>query len=160
MQQVLLSVGSNMGNARAAVERALEALERDVFVTCTRSSLWLTEPVGYRDQNSFVNAAIVGSTTLDAEQVHTACKNLEVTLGRTQRERWREREIDIDVILANSTIIREAHLEIPHPRFAERMFVLVPANEIAPTMLCPLRHTTIAELLQLCTDTSAVTLAP
>jgi 2-amino-4-hydroxy-6-hydroxymethyldihydropteridine diphosphokinase len=138
------------------IRAAMDAIEQSVLTDVTRSSLWSTEPVGYTDQPRFVNAAVAGSTTRTAAEVHTACKDIETRLGRRQRERWREREIDIDVILVGDEVVDDGTLHIPHPRMAERRFVLAPCAEIAPDMRSPLHDRTIAELLASCPDTSDV----
>ncbi len=155
-RRVLLSLGSNLGDPRSMIRAAMDAIERDVLTDVTRSSLWSTEPVGYRDQPRFVNAAIVGTTTRTASEVHAACKAIETDLGRRQRERWREREIDIDVILVADEVVEDGSLIIPHPRMAERRFVLAPCAEIAPDMRSPVHQRTITELLAVCPDTSDV----
>ncbi|HLP28120.1 MAG TPA: 2-amino-4-hydroxy-6-hydroxymethyldihydropteridine diphosphokinase [Candidatus Didemnitutus sp.] len=154
--QVLLSLGSNIGDSRAMVRRAMLEIERSILTDTRRSHLWLTDPVGYTDQPPFINAAIVGACEHTAQEIHDRCKEIEVALGRRQRERWREREIDIDVILVGMEIIDEGELHIPHARMEERRFVLAPCHEIAPDMISPRSGKTITELLAQCPDDSAV----
>lgn len=136
--------------------RAMEMIETHILKDAVRSSLWLTEPVGFLDQAHFINAAIVGYTVLPVVKVHQACKEIEQSLGRTQRERWREREIDIDIILAGTDIVAHDELHVPHVHMHERRFVLAPSAEIAPDMIYPHTGQTIADLLAVCADTSAV----
>ncbi|MCX6140483.1 MAG: 2-amino-4-hydroxy-6-hydroxymethyldihydropteridine diphosphokinase [Candidatus Kapabacteria bacterium] len=154
--RVLLSLGSNIGNSRENIRVAMTAIERDILTNTTRSSLWLTEPVGYTAQPDFINAAIVGFSHLTCVQIRDRCKEIESELGRAQRERWREREIDIDVILVGDEIIDEDDLHVPHARMEERRFVLAPCNEVAPDMISPRSKKSIAELLFRCTDNSSV----
>lgn len=153
---VLLSLGSNLGDSRAMIRAAMEAIEHDVLTDAVRSSLWVTEPVGYTDQPTFVNAAIVGTSSLSAREIHDRCKAIETRLGRQRRERWREREIDIDVVLVGDEMMDDGTLCVPHPRMAERRFVLAPCAEIAPDMVSPEHGCTITELLAICPDTSGV----
>jgi 2-amino-4-hydroxy-6-hydroxymethyldihydropteridine diphosphokinase len=124
------------------------------------SSLYATAPVGFSDQPFFVNAAMAGTTALAPASLHTALKHLEVALGRVPREQWHEREIDIDVILFGSEVISTDSLQIPHPRFRDRRFVLEPAAEIAAHAIDPVTGLSIAHLLESCTDTALVTMLP
>ncbi|MBC8124202.1 MAG: 2-amino-4-hydroxy-6-hydroxymethyldihydropteridine diphosphokinase, partial [Candidatus Kapabacteria bacterium] len=153
---VLLSLGSNIGDSRAMIRSAMDVVERDILANAHRSSLWVTEPVGYTDQPMFINAAIVGTSELSPIEIYARCKKIEVELGRQQRERWREREIDIDVILVGSEEYHDVNLNIPHARMAERRFVLAPCNEIAPDMISPQYNLSISELLAQCPDVSSV----
>ncbi|MBK9183919.1 MAG: 2-amino-4-hydroxy-6-hydroxymethyldihydropteridine diphosphokinase [Ignavibacteria bacterium] len=157
--RVLLSLGSNIGNSREMVRAAMTEIERTILSDTLRSQMWLTDPVGYTDQPPFINAAIVGSSDLSAQEIHDRCKNIENQLGRQQRERWREREIDIDVILVGDVIVDDGHLQIPHARMEERRFVLAPCQEIAPEMVSPRTGMSIGELLNVCPDTSSVAIA-
>ena len=155
-RRVLIGLGSNIGDSVAMVQRAMLELERSFLQRPQRSRLWRTEPVGYRDQPVFVNAAMIGVSDLPPRAIHDTCKTIEQQLGRTQRERWREREIDIDVILIEDEVFDEDGIHIPHERMAERRFVLVPSFEIASVLVCPRTGHTIEQLLAACTDTSTV----
>lgn len=157
--RVLLSLGSNIGNSREMVRTAMAEIERTILFNTQRSQLWLTDPVGYTDQPPFINAAIVGTCDVSAQEIHDRCKEIENRLGRQQRERWREREIDIDVILVGDVVVDEGDLHIPHARMEERRFVLAPCQEIAPEMVSPRSGKSIAELLESCPDSSSVVLA-
>jgi 2-amino-4-hydroxy-6-hydroxymethyldihydropteridine diphosphokinase len=112
--------------------------------------------VGYVDQPQFVNGAMIGTSDLAAREIHDRCKAIEQMLGRTQRERWREREIDIDVIIIEGEVFDDDGIHIPHERMSERRFVLVPSFEIASTLVCPRSGQTIEQLLAVCSDTSTV----
>ncbi len=153
---VLLSLGSNLEPRIERIRDAIDAIGREVLEDVVVSSMYETEPVGYTDQPAFINAAAVGKTTLSAEEVHRRVKDLEQRLGRQHRQRWREREIDIDVILCGDVVADTDVLTIPHPRMQERRFVLVPCAEIAPDLVHPVFHTTVRGLLEACPDTSAV----
>jgi 2-amino-4-hydroxy-6-hydroxymethyldihydropteridine diphosphokinase len=155
-RRVLIGLGSNIGDSATMVQRAMLELERSFLHRPQRSRLWQTEPVGFRDQPAFVNAAIIGTTGLTARAIHDHCKAIELQLGRTQRERWREREIDIDVIIIEDEVFDDDGIHIPHERMAERRFVLVPSYEIASTLVCPRSGMTIEQLLAACPDTSTV----
>lgn len=153
---VVLSLGSNIEPRTERLQAAVTALMDRVLQNAACSSFYETDPVGYTDQAPFLNMTVIGSTDQSAEDLHRACKGLEEELGRQHRERWREREIDIDVILFGDEIIATDTLAIPHPEFHHRRFVLQPAAEIAPQAVCPQSGCTMTELLMICTDPSGV----
>ncbi len=154
---ILLSFGSNLGDRKAMIEKAVELLieKRAVFGT-TLSSFYETEPVGYSDQPWFLNSALKGTTELSPEELFAVCKQTEKELGRISRTKWHEREIDIDVLFYGKLILKTDELEIPHPRLHERRFVLAPAAEIAPDLLHPVLGLDLSNLLMRCTDSSSV----
>lgn len=155
--RVLLSLGSNLEPRAARITAAIEELRQQALTDVVCSQVYTTEPVGYIDQPDFLNVAVAGETSLSAEELFVACKAIEQTLGRQHRRQWREREIDIDILLFGEETLLNELLTIPHPRMHERRFVLVPAAEIAPDMVDPTTLRTIGELLSECTDTSRVT---
>jgi len=120
------------------------------------SPLYVTAPVGYVDQPDFYNAAIVGTSAASAEDLHRELKNAESAVGRLHRERWREREIDVDIIIIDGVVVDNETLTIPHPRMRERRFVLQPSADIAADLVDPRTGLTVAELLDVCPDTSSV----
>ncbi len=154
---VLLSLGSNIGNRQQYLERAVTELAvTGSLVNVQVSSVYETEPVGFKEQNNFLNIAISCWTILDPKAVFTICKGIEKKLGRTKRLQWQEREIDIDLLLIGDSIIDKPNLQIPHPAMHERRFVLTPSVEIAASLLHPVFKKTIQELYNDCTDTSSV----
>jgi 2-amino-4-hydroxy-6-hydroxymethyldihydropteridine diphosphokinase len=86
----------------------------------------------------------------------TTLKNLEVELGRVDRGKWKEREIDIDIIMYEDITLNHNKLELPHPRMHERKFVLIPANEIESKMIHPVFNIDIRKLLENCEDSSEI----
>ncbi|MDZ4745679.1 MAG: 2-amino-4-hydroxy-6-hydroxymethyldihydropteridine diphosphokinase [bacterium] len=154
--RVLLSLGSNLEPRAERIETALVLLKQHALTEMIASHVYTTEPVGFRDQPDFLNVAVAGQTTLSAFELFKACKEIEHTMGRQHRKQWREREIDIDVILYGNVVVERDDLLIPHPRMSERRFVLAPASEIAGDMVDPRSQKTIAELLVECTDNSNI----
>ncbi|HET7153184.1 MAG TPA: 2-amino-4-hydroxy-6-hydroxymethyldihydropteridine diphosphokinase, partial [Candidatus Kapabacteria bacterium] len=112
------------------------------------SSVYRTEPVGYKDQPDFLNCVVEISTQLPPDELMAAVKDIEQTLGRKKREQWHEREIDIDILLYGNTIAKTERYEIPHPRMHERKFVLVPLAEISQNAMHPRSGKTAGELLK------------
>ncbi|HVO10253.1 MAG TPA: 2-amino-4-hydroxy-6-hydroxymethyldihydropteridine diphosphokinase [Vicinamibacteria bacterium] len=153
---VFLGLGSNLGDREGAIEAALLQLAQRGFSTRLRSSNWLTEPVGGPPQGWFVNAVAGGETLLAPRELLQACLDTERTLGRVRGERNGPRTIDVDVLFYGEETIAEPGLVVPHPRLAERRFVLAPLAEIAPRLVHPVLGATVAALLLRCPDTSRV----
>jgi len=154
---VLLSLGANLGNRLAALQTAVELLqtEANLYEVCS-SYVYETEPVGYKNQPSFLNIAVCGSTFLSAKEFHAISKKIEQKIGRQNRVQWHEREIDIDILLFGSEIIQLEKLILPHPCMEERLFVLVPSADIASETLHPISGKSISQLLDECADTAEV----
>ncbi len=141
MAQVVFSLGSNVGNGAEAIRAAL--LKLDEFVGNLQvSSLYRSAPMYVTDQPAFLNAAAIGQTELGPLTLLHRVKEIEQELGRVARYRWGPREIDIDIVAYGSLRYRfwnegDVQLEIPHARFHERRFVLLPLSEICPDCIIP-----------------------
>jgi 2-amino-4-hydroxy-6-hydroxymethyldihydropteridine diphosphokinase len=143
---VYLSLGTNLGDRRSNLIAALQHLQK-VIEICTVSSVYETEPVGYLDQPRFFNLVCSGTTTLSAQELLKDVKEIEIRIGRLPSVRYGPRLIDIDIILYDDLHSTQDDLTVPHPRMAERAFVLVPLGEIAPDMIDPVSGLYVQELL-------------
>ena len=139
MTPLYLSLGSNLGDKTANLHRAVSLLEERLQTPCTVLSSFLeTEPWGYESQNSFVNACARfdlerPATRPEAREILRICKEIETEMGRVQRapgEGYRDRIIDIDILLFGSLRMCTKSLTIPHPLMRERDFVMIPLQEI------------------------------
>lgn len=145
---VLIALGSNLGDRAGWMQRALDALRTHVTLTAV-SPILETAPMYLEDQPTFYNAAARGTTELGPRALLNVLKQIEADLGRQRRERNGPREIDLDVVAYGALSYRgtfaEGALEIPHPRAWERAFVIQPLMKIAPDVLLP-GYGTVAEL--------------
>lgn len=130
MNDVFLSIGTNIGEREANLQQVVQLLQVQVEVVKV-SSIYETAPVGYTDQPSFLNIAVHVRTTRSATEMLALCQAIENELGRVRDIRWGPRIIDLDILLFNQEIIVTEHLLVPHPRMYERAFVVVPLVEIS-----------------------------
>ncbi len=151
-----LSLGSNLGDRQRNLTRAVLELERNKVRIRARSSLYETQPVDVPDQPWFLNRVLRADTELTPFELLGLAKTIEKKLGRRPTARKGPRRIDIDILLAEDTVISTELLTIPHPRMHLRNFVLVPFQEIAADEVHPALKKTIRELLCESRDTSVV----
>ena len=136
--RVYIGLGSNLGDRRANLEAAVEALAREPGVrVLRRSSLYETEPVGVADQPWFLNAALEIEAELAPGELLGTLKRIERQLGRRPGRRWGERLIDLDLLLYGEQPVAEPDLIVPHPEMWRRLFVLMPLAELAPDLRAP-----------------------
>jgi 2-amino-4-hydroxy-6-hydroxymethyldihydropteridine diphosphokinase len=158
MNGIYLSLGSNIGARAGNIARALAELPEHGVRVVGRSSLYETEPVEFLAQGWFLNCVVEVETDLAPVELMRALLDIERAMGRERVAPKGPRIIDVDILLYGSRVVREADLEIPHPRMAERRFVLVPFAEIAPRGVHPVLKKTVAEMLAETADRSEVRL--
>jgi len=155
---VFLGLGSNMGDREGNLSRGRDLLA-DGGLRLTRTSrLYLTEPVGGPVQPWFLNQVVEGTTDLTPEALLAVCLGAERALLRVRTEKDGPRTLDVDLLLYGDAVMRAPGLTVPHPRLAERRFVLVPLAEIAPLVRHPESGLSAAEMLARCPDDSRVIL--
>ena len=147
MKTVYLSLGSNLGDRRGALEAAIARLEGPDFRIRRVSSIYETEPLDLRDQPWFLNLVLEAETELFPKQLLARVRKVELELGRKRLRAKGPRSIDIDILLYGEVVMDSTELTIPHPRLTERRFVLEPLAELVPQLRHPVTRETIAELL-------------
>ena len=132
-EEVLIGLGGNIGDPLEAMRTALKALDAHPACKVIRvSSVWKTPPWGVTDQPDFLNACAAISTTLEPREFLEFCLTIEKNLKRVRDRRWGPRSIDLDILLFGDRMTSAEGLHVPHPRIADRPFVLVPLAQIAP----------------------------
>ncbi|UWZ86105.1 2-amino-4-hydroxy-6-hydroxymethyldihydropteridine diphosphokinase [Occallatibacter riparius] len=153
MQIAYIGMGGNIpstaGPAEATLVAAVQRLGSLGRIVAA-SSLYSTEPVGYADQPRFVNAVVAIETGLSARQVLESLLCIERAFGRDRSAGIKDgpRTLDLDLLLLGDEVVHESGLELPHPRIAERAFVLAPLAEIAPDLVIVTQGKSVKELLQ------------
>ena len=131
-----IGLGSNVGDTRVNIARAIELLTADGAVRLVaRSRDYRSAPWGVLEQDWFVNAVITVLTDVSARELLQRCQSVENDMGRVRLQKWGPRLIDVDVLTYRDQVIDEPDLKVPHPLIAERGFVVVPLREIAPDLV-------------------------
>jgi 2-amino-4-hydroxy-6-hydroxymethyldihydropteridine diphosphokinase len=154
-QRAFISAGSNLGDRKANLKFALNALAVGNTLRST-SSFFETEPVGYLNQPWFLNLAIEFETAFLPSELLAFCQKIEKSCGRVRTFPNAPRTLDLDILLFGDIVMNMEELIIPHPRLADRRFVLEPLAQIAPEVMHPILKKTIKELLDSCQDPSEI----
>lgn len=147
-----LLLGSNQGDKKLNLKRAVEMLERFAGNVSKISAIYETAPWGITDQPDFYNRALLMETYLSPEKLIKAILEIEKQLGRVRDEKWGPRIIDIDILFYDNEIIDQKDLKIPHPQLHKRKFALIPLAEIDPDWLHPQLEKDIKSLIEECID--------
>lgn len=150
MPVLYLGLGSNLGNRRALIEKAVSLVAERVGRVSALSSFYESEPWGFVSDNTFLNAAAAVETELEPLEVLGRIKEIERELGRVKKtsERYEDRPVDIDILFYGDAVINLPELTVPHPLMLMRRFVMEPLAEIAPGFVHPVAGKSVAELLR------------
>jgi 2-amino-4-hydroxy-6-hydroxymethyldihydropteridine diphosphokinase len=141
-----IGLGSNIGDKSANCQMGVELLAEAGRIVRV-SSFYYTEPVGYKEQEDFINAVAILETSRSPTELLSICHAVEDRLGRRRTVRWGPRTIDLDILLFGDLVVSRPELIIPHPLMAMRRFVLAPLVEIAPAVKHPVFNKTMIQLL-------------
>jgi 2-amino-4-hydroxy-6-hydroxymethyldihydropteridine diphosphokinase len=147
LKTAYLALGSNIGDREANLRDAVRRMESEGIRVVARSSLYETAPQELLDQPSFLNAVVEVETDLFPRQLLARVQQIERAMGRRRVTPKGPRNIDIDILFYARAVIGTAELEVPHPRIAQRRFVLEPLAEIAPDFRHPATGKTAGEML-------------
>jgi len=153
MAEAYLLLGSNMGDRFAILRTAIKTISEQIGVVQRLSSVYQTAPWGFQAETPFLNQVALVKTNLSPEELLAKTQEIETALGRKRTGNgFSSRPIDIDILFYDDYIIYQKNLIVPHLHLHKRKFVLVPLHEIAPTLLHPVTHKSITNLLNNCTD--------
>jgi 2-amino-4-hydroxy-6-hydroxymethyldihydropteridine diphosphokinase len=156
MNKVYLLIGGNMGDRMANLAQAIHLINQEIGPIQLTSSIYETAAWGNTNQPDFLNQSLMLHTSLDEETLMHQLLNIEIGMGRKRDIPMGPRTIDLDIIYFNDLVIENELITIPHPKIAERRFVLIPLAEIAPKFLHPVLNKTNEALLKDCGDSLAV----
>lgn len=153
---VYFGLGTNLGDRQANLLEARRRLGAQVAINAA-SSIYETAPWGFEEQPPFLNQVVVGRTDLAPEALLTLVKNIEHEMGRQPTFRYGPRLIDIDILMVDQLQRNTERLTLPHPRLAERAFVIIPLAELAPDVSIPGTGSTAGKLAESFEETQGVT---
>jgi 2-amino-4-hydroxy-6-hydroxymethyldihydropteridine diphosphokinase len=151
-----LLLGSNEGDRLQWLYDALHLLDKHGLFLAL-SPVYETAAWGLEKQPDFLNIALSIETALTPDGLLKAIREIEQQCGRQRELKWGQRTLDIDILFYDNIVLNEPELVIPHPHLHERRFALTPLNDIAPQLVHPTMHKTVAQLLKECSDTLATT---
>jgi 2-amino-4-hydroxy-6-hydroxymethyldihydropteridine diphosphokinase len=156
MAQYYLLLGTNQGDRKQNLEKALFKIKENLGKILEKSSIYSTEAWGLEDQPDFLNMALIVESQKKPVEFLQISKVIEKECGRIPTKKWGPREIDIDILYIDNQIIQSENLTIPHPGIYDRNFVLVPMIEIAGDFTDPVKNITLDEIYDECTDKKEV----
>ncbi|QKY70915.1 2-amino-4-hydroxy-6-hydroxymethyldihydropteridine diphosphokinase [Lentibacillus sp. CBA3610] len=149
MNNIYLALGSNIEPRDDYLSKALESLNTHRQITVLRkSSIYKTAPVGYTDQDDFLNMVIELDTSLLPLELLDVCQSIEKQLGRRRGVRFGPRTVDLDILIYNQENRETEQLTIPHPRMLERAFVLIPLSELASELTVATAHKMVSDYIE------------
>lgn len=157
MKRTFIGIGTNLGNRKVNLNKAIVLIEEHIGTIKGASSVYETEPWGFQSKNDFLNMVVEVETRLSPSGLLGRVLMIESLLGRLREgKEYKSRIIDIDILLYDNRIIKKKVLVIPHPLLHERKFVLVPLCEIAADFVHPVLKKSIRMLLEECKDRSRI----
>jgi 2-amino-4-hydroxy-6-hydroxymethyldihydropteridine diphosphokinase len=161
MKEVILLLGSNLGNKKEQLYEAENMVAGTIGKITKKSSVYISEPWGFKHPENFFNRIVIVNTKLKALEVLATCLSIERQMGRMRKKGiYEARTIDIDLLFFGEEIIHCKDLIVPHPQLHLRKFTLEPLCELVPDMIHPVLKKSLFQLLSICTDSSWVKRIP
>jgi 2-amino-4-hydroxy-6-hydroxymethyldihydropteridine diphosphokinase len=148
LNQIFISLGTNIEPREERLAKARELLKAEESLDWQESKIYETKPWGEAEQPEFLNQVIGFKSKKTPHELLKFCKDIEQKLGRQKREKWKEREIDLDLLYCGTCIVKDENLTIPHPYIAQREFVLKPLCDIAPDFVDPQSEKSVKEMFE------------
>ena len=149
---IFILLGSNLGDRQENLDRARQEISRSIGEIITTSSIYKTAAWGNMDQPDFYNQVIEIRSNYDPNKLIMGTQFIEIQMGRTKKEKWGPRIIDIDILFYGDSKISNENLTIPHPEISNRRFTLLPLAEVAPGLIHPLLQKSVLQMLADCKD--------
>ncbi len=159
-EKVVLLLGSNIEPRKKFLEKAAFLLEQELGSALAGSSVYESEPWGFKASVNFLNRVLIFETDKSPELVLDICLDVEMNLGRERNNEagYSSRTVDVDILYVGNRIINTSRLTVPHPRLQQRRFALLPLMELLPEMVHPVLEKSHKKLLIDCSDLSEVTI--
>ncbi|KKI91573.1 2-amino-4-hydroxy-6-hydroxymethyldihydropteridine pyrophosphokinase [Bacillus sp. SA1-12] len=155
--EAYIALGSNMGNREEHLKEAIQTLHLHPSITVEKiSSIYETDPIGFTDQDEFLNMVIKINTDLSAFELLNVLQEIEITHDRKREVKWGPRTLDLDILLYNHENIEAEQLIVPHPRMHERAFVLIPLSELDRNIRIPLMKESLLTIIDQLQDKEGV----
>ena len=157
MQKIYIALGSNLGDRLTNLQQAVNQIDNEIGQVLQCSSVYEVPAVGFSGA-IFLNACLVAESEKSPNAILQGLQAIEIEMGRKQAAEglYRDRPIDLDLIMVEDEVLHSDELTVPHPRFQDRLFVLQPLCEIAPQKRVPNQNQTVAQLTKTCDDTTKI----
>lgn len=156
IKKLFIGLGSNLGDRLHQINSAKTQIIHLFNSNIICSSVYETEPWGFKEQQPFLNQVVALETSLHPTKIWNILATIENNMGRIRQVKFGPRSIDLDILLLNSQFYKNQTLTIPHPHLHQRRFVLIPLSELDANLIHPIYSKTIQELLTVCEDSSQV----
>lgn len=151
-EQLVVSAGTNIGDRKMNLSKAQHLCKERLGSIVKTSGTYETEAWGIKNQQAFYNEVWVFETVKDPQECMIALLDIERKMGRVRFEKWGPRLIDIDILFYGNRVLNSAELTIPHKEIANRLFVLIPLQEVMPHFIHPTLGKSVTELVGDCSD--------